>query len=122
MDLFRIYYLQCARRLPGLPEAHPCSRVHGHTFTIKVTLRGPIDPAYGWVMDFNAMDSAWRPVHDELDHRYLNDVAGLENPTSEALAVWLWRRLQSAMPYLASVSVMEGQDMGCIYHGPDTTS
>ena len=118
MDIFRIYYLQCARRLPALPDSHPCSRVHGHTFTVKVTLRGPVDPVQAWVMDFNVVDMAWQRIHAQLDHRYLNDIAGLENPTSERLAIWLWNALQVDMPLLASVSVMEGQDMGCIYDGP----
>jgi len=118
MDLFRIYYLQCARRLPALPDTHPCSRVHGHSFKVKLTLCGVLDPVQAWVMDFSVIDAAWQRVHAQLDHRYLNDIAGLENPTSESLAIWLWHALQLDLPLLASVSVMEGQDMGCIYHGP----
>lgn len=118
MDIFRIYYLQCARRLPALPDSHPCSRLHGHTFTVKITLRGPVDPVQAWVTDFSVVDAAWQRIHAQLDHRFLNDIAGLQNPTSETLAVWLWKALQADLPMLASVSVMEGQEMGCIYHGP----
>ena len=120
MDIFRIYYLQCARCLPALPDSHPCSRVHGHTFTVKVTLRGPVDRVQAWVMDFNVVDIAWQRIHAQLDHRYLNDIAGLENPTSERLAIWLWHALLPDLPQLLSLSVMEGQDMGCVYYGPDT--
>ena len=119
MDIFHIYYLQCARRLPALPESHPCSRVHGHTFTVKITLRGPVDLVQAWVTDFSVIDAAWQRIYAQLDHRYLNDIAGLENPTSERLAMWLWDALQADLPKLASVSVMEGQDMGCIYDGPN---
>ena len=119
MDIFRIFYLQCARRLPALPDSHPCSRVHGHTFTVKVTLRGPVNPVQAWVMDFSVVDAAWQRIHAQLDHRYLNDIAGLENPTSERFAMWLWTALQTDLPQLTTVSVMEGQDMGCIYCGPE---
>lgn len=117
MDLFRIYYLQCARRLPGLPDSHPCARLHGHSFEIKLTLRGDIHPKLGWVMDFDSMDSIWRRIHDQLDHRYLNDIAGLSNPSSENLAIWLWQALSGDLPQLLSISVMENHDKGCIYYG-----
>ena len=117
MDLFRVFYLQCARRLPGLPDNHPCARLHGHSFTVKITLRGPLDPALGWVMDFGEVGSAWQRVYARLDHRYLNDIAGLENPTSENLAIWLWQALLIDLPQLYTISVMEGHDAGCIYYG-----
>lgn len=120
MDLFRIFYLHCARRLPALPDSHPCSRVHGHSFKVKLVLRGPLDPLLGWVMDFSEVDAVWQRIHAKLDHRYLNDIEGLDNPTSEHLAVWLWGALQTDLPQLFSLSVMEGQEMGCIYHGPES--
>ena len=117
MDLFRIYYLQCARRLPGLPDSHPCARLHGHSFKIKITLRGELDPKLGWVMDFDAIDAVWQRIHAQLDHRYLNDIAGLTNPTSEYLAVWLWQALHTDLPALRTISVMESHDKGCVYTG-----
>ena len=120
MDLFRIFYLQCARRLPGLPNSHPCSRLHGHSFTVKLTLRSPLDHALGWVMDFGTVDAVWLQVYARLDHRYLNDIDGLENPTSENLAIWLWQTLQLDLPQLYTIAVMEGHDSGCIYYGPNT--
>jgi 6-pyruvoyltetrahydropterin/6-carboxytetrahydropterin synthase len=117
MDIFRIFHLQCARRLPALPAAHPCSRVHGHSFQVELTLSGEIDPAFGWVLDFAAIEAAWQPVHAALDHRYLNDIAGLANPTSENLARWLWRQLTPALPALSCIKVMETHDAGCVYRG-----
>ncbi len=118
MDLFRIYYLQCARRLPGLPDSHPCARLHGHSFKIKITLRGELDAQLGWVMDFDTVDAVSQRIHAQLDHRYLNDIANLHNPTSENLAVWLWQALHTDLPTLHSIAVMENHDKGCIYHGP----
>jgi 6-pyruvoyltetrahydropterin/6-carboxytetrahydropterin synthase len=118
MDIFRIFHLQCARRLPALPESHPCSRLHGHSFRVEVSISGEIDPRSGWVLDFADIEAAWRPVHAALDHRYLNDIAGLENPTSENLAVWLWQQIRPALPGLSQVKVMETHDSGCVYSGP----
>lgn len=117
MDIFRIFHLQCARRLPALPESHPCSRLHGHSFRVELTISGEIAPACGWVLDFADIEAAWRPVHDALDHRYLNDIEGLEHPTSERLAVWLWQRLSPALPGLSQIRVMETHDAGCVYRG-----
>jgi 6-pyruvoyltetrahydropterin/6-carboxytetrahydropterin synthase len=119
MDIFRIFHLQCARRLPALPASHPCSRVHGHSFEVEITLSGEVDPVLGWVCDFAEIDAAWRSVHEALDHRYLNDIAGLENPTSENLAVWLWRVLAPSLTGLAQIRVMETHNAGCIYRGPE---
>lgn len=118
MDIFRIYHLQCARRLPALDDTHPCSRLHGHSFRIELTLSGALDPERGWVMDFAEVDSAWHAIHATLDHRYLNDIVGLDNPTSENLAIWLWNSLRPALPLLSRISVMESHDSGCNYYGP----
>jgi 6-pyruvoyltetrahydropterin/6-carboxytetrahydropterin synthase len=117
MDIFRIYHLQCARRLPALPATHPCSRLHGHSFRVEVHVSGPLDAALGWVADFADIDAAWQPVHAALDHRCLNDVAGLPNPTSEHLAIWLWDTLKPALPGLSRIVVMESHDSGCVYRG-----
>lgn len=117
MDIFRIYHLQCARRLPALADAHPCSRMHGHSFRVELTLSGALDPKLGWVIDFAEVDSAWQAIHATLDHRCLNDIAGLDNPTSENLAIWLWNGLLPYLPLLSKISVMESHDSGCSYHG-----
>ena len=117
MDIFRIYHLQCARRLPALAATHPCSRLHGHSFRVELTLSGALDPKLGWVMDFAEVDVAWQAIHARLDHRCLNDIDGLDNPTSENLAIWLWNSLQPALPFLSRISVMENHDSGCTYSG-----
>ena len=117
MDIFRVFHLQCARRLPALPPSHPCSRQHGHSFRVEITVSGVVDPTLGWVLDFADIDMAWQPIHAALDHRYLNDIDGLDNPTSEQLAIWLWRQLEPALPGISQIRVMETHDSGCVYRG-----
>jgi 6-pyruvoyltetrahydropterin/6-carboxytetrahydropterin synthase len=117
MDIFNRFSLEAARRLPNLPPEHPCSRVHGHSFQIEVHVCGPLDAQLGWVIDFADIQRAWQPIHARLDHRYLNEVEGLENPTSERLAQWIWQRLHLALPGLAKIVVMETAASGCIYRG-----
>jgi 6-pyruvoyltetrahydropterin/6-carboxytetrahydropterin synthase len=117
MELFIDFTLAAARRLPHVPEGHPCGRVHGHTFDVRVTLDGPVDSDTGWVADFADVEAAWAPLHAQLDHRYLNDVPGLENPTSEHLATFVWRALRPALPLLAQIDVRESGRYGCRYRG-----
>lgn len=117
MELYRVYHLQCARRLPALPETHPCSRVHGHSFRIELRLRGALDPVLGWVCDFAEIDAVWAQLHARLDHRYLNDLPGLANPTSENFAVWLWSELTGSLPEIVEIRVGETHESGCIYRG-----
>ena len=117
MEIFNRFTLEAARRLPKLPPEHPCSRLHGHSFQIEIHVTGPLDPELGWVVDFADIQRAWQPVHAALDHRCLNDVPGLENPTSEHLARWLWQRLKPELPGLSQVQVMETRDSGCIDRG-----
>jgi 6-pyruvoyltetrahydropterin/6-carboxytetrahydropterin synthase len=101
-----------------VPDGHPCQRLHGHTFTVTLVLRGNTSVEQGWVMDYADISAAWEPVRLLLDHRYLNDVRGLENPTSEMLAVWIWKALHGALPLLASVEIRESGGFRCKYLGP----
>jgi 6-pyruvoyltetrahydropterin/6-carboxytetrahydropterin synthase len=119
MQIFNRFSLEAARRLPNLPAEHPCSRVHGHSFQVEVHVSGPLDAKLGWVIDFADIQRAWQPIHDSLDHRYLNEVAGLENPTSELLAKWIWTRLKPMLPGVFKLVVMETPTSGCIYSGED---
>lgn len=117
MDIYSIFHLESARRLPNLPPEHPCARVHGHSFRIVVHVCGPVDAELGWVLDFAEIDRAWRPLHEALDHRYLNDIPGLDNPTSEHLARWIWQRLKPALPGLSKLDIQETERSGCVYTG-----
>ena len=117
-SIFHVFHLECARRLPRLPAEHPCARLHGHSFRIEVHVSGPLNAGLGWVVDFAELDAAWRPIAAQLDHRTLNDVPGLDNPTSENLAAWLWVRLQPSLPGLDKIIVQETVHAGCVYTGP----
>lgn len=117
MEIFKEFSIEAAHRLPNLPVDHKCRRLHGHSFRIGVYVRGDLDPVTGWVMDFADVSRAFGPVFDQLDHRYLNDIEGLENPTSEVLARWIWQRLRPALPELSKVQVRETCTAGCVYEG-----
>lgn len=120
MELYKCFTIEAAHRLPAVPEGHKCRRLHGHSFRIEVRVRGPVDPETGWVMDFADIGRAFEPLHRALDHHYLNEVPGLENPTSENLARWLWERLKPRLPLLFEVAVQETCTSGCRYRGaPD---
>ena len=118
-EIFREFTFEAAHRLPSLPASHKCSRLHGHSYRIAIHLEGPVDERLGWVMDFGDVKRAAGPVVDRLDHYYLNEVPGLENPTSERLAEWLWAELVGALPYLSAVTVRETCTSGAVYRGED---
>ena len=119
MEIFKEFTFEAAHRLPHVPEDHKCSRLHGHSFRAEVHLSGSIDPAKGWVRDFGDIKSAFKPILDALDHRYLNEVPGLCNPTSENLARWIWKALRDDLPELSAVVVRETCTSGCIYRGEE---
>lgn len=117
IDIFKVFAIEAAHRLPNVPEGHQCARLHGHSFRVEVHVRGPIDAQTGWVMDFADLKRAFAPIHQRLDHHYLNDVPGLENPTSENLARWIWQQLKLDLPLLVRVVVHETCTSGCSYAG-----
>lgn len=117
MDIFKTFTFEAAHRLPNVPPGHKCARLHGHSFGVEVHVSGEMGAQSGWVMDFSDIKAAYQPLHEVLDHHYLNDVPGLENPTSEQLAVWLWERLKPALPLLSEVVVRETCTSGCRYRG-----
>jgi len=117
MDVFRVFQVEAAHRLPNVPDGHKCARLHGHSFRIEVHISGPVGAESGWVMDFADLRRAFQPLFDRLDHHYLNDIEGLENPTSENLARWIWQRLHSTLPGLSKIVVQETCTAGCIFRG-----
>jgi len=117
MDVFRVFQIEAAHRLPNVPEGHKCARIHGHSFRIEVHVTGPVIQPLGWVMDFADLRRAFQPLFDRLDHHYLNEIAGLENPTSENLAKWIWGELKNSLPGLSKIVVQETCTAGCTYSG-----
>src|SRR5262249_21416223 len=100
MEIFREFTFESAHRLPHVPAGHKCGRLHGHSFRVKVLVNAPVDRRTGWVMDFAEIKAKFQPILDRLDHYYLNDVPGIENPTRDKLAHWIWGRLQRSLPEL----------------------
>ena len=117
MDIYKEFHFEAAHRLPNVPEGHKCARLHGHSFHVRVVLTGDVGEHSGWVMDFADVKAAFKPLHDQLDHYYLNDIPGLENPTSENIARWIWERLAPVLPQLSSVEIRETCTSGCVYRG-----
>jgi len=117
MDIYKIFTFEAAHRLPNVPEGHKCARLHGHSFEVTLTVTGPVDDTTGWVIDFAHMKAAFKPYLQQLDHYYLNDIEGLENPTSENIARWIWAKVKADLPDLSKVAVKETCTAGCIYFG-----
>jgi 6-pyruvoyltetrahydropterin/6-carboxytetrahydropterin synthase len=115
LELKQHFQIESARFLPHLPEGHPCQRMHGHSFKITLTLVGETDPKIGWVIDYHEISSKMKPLLSEVDHRVLNEVPGLENPTSETLCVWLFERARKLLPQLVKISISETADTECSY-------
>lgn len=107
MRIARAYQFAAAHRLPNTPPEHKCHGLHGHTYGVRLTLSGDVDPTTGWVLDFGVMDAAWQQIAGHLDHSTLNDHEGLENPTSEVLCLWLWARLDVYFRGIAHVEIYE---------------
>lgn len=114
-ELKQHFQIESARFLPHLEKSHPCSRMHGHSFKIILRLVDDLDPKLGWVIDYNDIQKAMKPILEQIDHRVLNEVAGLENPTSELLAKWIYDKALPLLPMLKSVSILETTSTECTY-------
>lgn len=117
MDIFKTFTVEAAHRLPNVPAGHKCARLHGHSFRIEVHVGGTPGADTGWVMDFADIKSAFQPLYERLDHHYLNEIEGLDNPTSERLAQWIWQHLKPVLPALSRIVVHETCTSGAIYTG-----
>ncbi len=119
MKIFKSITFESAHFLPNVPEGHKCGRLHGHSFRVEIHVSGPLDPHTGWVVDFADVKAAFKPLFEQLDHHYLNEIEGLENPTSEVIAQWIWRKLKPALPGLSEIVLHETCTAGCSYSGED---
>jgi len=117
MEIFKRFQFEAAHRLPNVPPDHKCARLHGHSFQVEIHVDGPAEEPSGWVLDFAQIAQAFKPIEERLDHRYLNEIEGLENPTSENLARWIWQHIQPTLPNLCKIIVQETCSAGCIYTG-----
>ena len=117
MEIYKDITFEAAHLRPNVPTDHKCRRLHGHSFKVRLALEGPVHKSLGWVEDFSEVKEAFDPIYHQLDHHYLNEVEGLENPTSENLAKWIWTKLKPKLQYLISIEVKETCSTGCIYRG-----
>jgi 6-pyruvoyltetrahydropterin/6-carboxytetrahydropterin synthase len=117
IELRKTFQFEAAHLLPHLPRSHKCRRLHGHSFKVEIAVSGPCDDRLGWVMDYAAMAAAFKPLWVKLDHRYLNEIPGLDNPTSENIALWIWKRLEPRLPLLTEVVVAETCTARCVFKG-----
>jgi len=117
VELKKKFTFEAAHSLPNTPEGHKCRRLHGHSYTIEIEVKGEVGEHSGWLIDFTDIKTAWEPLHAELDHYYLNEIEGLENPTSEVLSGWIWARLAPRLEHLSAVTVHETCTSSCTYRG-----
>lgn len=117
MRIFKEFTFDSAHFLPNVPEDHKCRNMHGHTYRLKVWIEDQPDPQYGWVMDFAVLKQVVKPVVAQLDHKCMNNVNGLENPTCEQIAIWIWNQLKPSLPKLATIELHETPTSGVIYEG-----
>jgi len=117
MEVYKTFLIEAARSLPNLSDNHPCRNVHGHSFRITITVHGDVQKDTGFVIDFGDIDDAFKPLHKILDHSYLNDIKGLENPSSENLCKWIWKKISKTLPKLKQIEIKETEITGCIYKG-----
>ncbi len=121
MEIFKEFTFEAAHHLPNVPEGHKCRRLHGHSFRVRLYLEGAVGADTGWVMDFGDLKKAFKPLYQQLDHHYLNDIEGLENPTSENIARWIWERLKPSLPQLSRIVLHETCTAGCEYRGEEAS-
>ncbi len=117
MELRKTFQFEAAHLLPHLPAEHKCRRLHGHSFKVEIAVSGECDPVLGWLMDYADISAAFKPIWTTLDHFYLNEIGGLENPTSENIAVWVWNQLKPRLPMLSEIVVAETCTARCVYRG-----
>jgi 6-pyruvoyltetrahydropterin/6-carboxytetrahydropterin synthase len=120
--LTKTFRFEAAHFLPFVPEGHPCRRLHGHSYEVDISIHGELGADSGWVQDYGEVSQAVRPVLEPLDHNLLNAVSGLENPTSEVLAAWIWERVRPRLPLLSRVTIRETRTSRCDYDGPKAES
>lgn len=117
MQIFKQFTFDSAHFLPFVPDGHKCKEIHGHTYRLIVYVDGELEQQLGWVMDFADMKIVIDPIVKSIDHKLLNNIAGLENPTCEIIAVWLWNKIKPEVPLLARIELHETPSSGAIYEG-----
>ena len=116
-EIVQSFEFHAAHSLPAVSAMHKCTRVHGHTYKIDIHVSGEVGPETGWVMDFYDLEAAFNPLLERLDHKLLNEIAGLENPTAEHIGAWIWSQLKPKLPILSKVVVWETSSARAVFTG-----
>jgi 6-pyruvoyltetrahydropterin/6-carboxytetrahydropterin synthase len=116
-EVIKTFYFEAAHRLPNVPLGHKCRNLHGHSYRVDVHVAGRVGEQTGWVMDFAEIKRAVDPILAELDHHCLNDLPGLDNPTSERIAKYFFDKIAPLLPHLAAITVWESRTSRCVYRG-----
>jgi 6-pyruvoyltetrahydropterin/6-carboxytetrahydropterin synthase len=122
VGLWKEFRFEAAHQLPNMPPGHKCARLHGHSFVLEVHLEGTVDAHTGMLVDYADIKRTFAPLHEQLDHHFLNEIEGLENPTSENIVRWVWERLKPVLPELSQLVLRETCTVGCSYGGPGRDS
>lgn len=117
VELVKEFYFEAAHLLPQVSVGHKCRRLHGHSFRCEIAVSGEVKPEMGWFIDYTDISNAFAPLREKLDHNYLNEIPGLQNPTSENIARWIWERLEGNLQGLSRVTVFETCTSRCNYYG-----
>ncbi|MDZ4814966.1 MAG: 6-carboxytetrahydropterin synthase QueD [Verrucomicrobiota bacterium] len=117
VKLEKDFHFEAAHTLPKVGKDHKCFHMHGHSYRVQVTVEGDVDPALGWLFDHGLISDIIKPLVKQLDHKYLNDIPGLENPTAEYMAKWVWDKAKPHLPGLCQVVIHETPFTRCIYEG-----
>jgi len=115
--LTKDFAFEAAQTLPKVPSGHKCGQMHGHSFKVEISVEGEVDPLTGWLYDHSRISRAMEPLLEQLDHAYLNDIKGLENPTIENMCLWFWERLLQSLPGLSEIVIHETPTARCSYRG-----
>ncbi|MCP4588334.1 6-carboxytetrahydropterin synthase QueD [Pseudoalteromonas sp.] len=116
-EIYKDFTFEAAHRLPNVPDGHKCGRLHGHSYNVRLHLSGDVNSSYGWFIDFADVKKAFKPIYDQLDHYYLNDIEGLENPTAENISKWIWDKVKPVLKSLSAVELKETCTCGVVYKG-----
>ena len=117
VSLSRKFRFEASHCLSHLPEDHPCHNLHGHSYNLEIEVSGEVDEESGFLVDYAEIKRAVGPLLDQLDHKHLNDIEGLEKPTTELIARWLWKRISASLPQLSKISIQETPATRCEYQG-----
>lgn len=117
MEIYKDFSFDSAHFLPHVPDGHKCKNMHGHTYKLRVFVKGTPDPKLGWIMDFKELKDIVNPLIDRLDHKLINDIEGLENPTAENITIWIWKNIKPLLSNLSKIELYETPTTGVIYSG-----